>query len=54
MFGFEIVMAGVAAVALYAADRPELAVGFAVVCVINRLLSWMWGQDRATTLGMGP
>ena len=52
--GFEIVMAGVAAVALFAAGRPELALGFAAVCVINRLLSWMWGQDRASTLGMGP
>lgn len=52
--GFEIGMAGAAAVALYAAGRPELALGFAVVCVINRLLSWVWGQDRASTLGMGP
>lgn len=52
--GFEIVMAGAAAVALYATERPELALAFAVVCVINRLLSWVWGQDRASTLGMGP
>ena len=52
--GFEIVMAGVAAVALYVAGRPELAVGFAVVCVVNRLLGWVWGQNRESTLGMGP
>ncbi len=52
--GFEIVMAGVAAVALYAAGRHELAIGFAVVCVVNRLLSWVWDQNRASTLGMGP
>ena len=40
----EVVILGGAAVALAVAGRPALAVVFAVVTLINRLLMVLWGQ----------
>ena len=40
----EVVVFGAAAAALVAADRLPLAVGFAVVAVVNRALLLSWGQ----------
>jgi quinol-cytochrome oxidoreductase complex cytochrome b subunit len=40
----EVAVFGLAAVALYAAGQPRLALAFALVVVLNRVLIAFWGQ----------
>ena len=40
----EVAVFGLAAVALYAAGQPRLALAFALVVVLNRVLIAVWGQ----------
>ena len=40
----EVAVFGLAAVALYAAGQPPLALAFALVVVLNRVLIAVWGQ----------
>jgi hypothetical protein len=43
----ELIIFGLAIVALYAAGRPRLALAFGVIYVINVVLRYAWGSERA-------
>jgi hypothetical protein len=43
-FIVEVVIFGLAIAALYAADRPRLALAFGIVYIINLVLRYVWGQ----------